>query len=289
MTRLLAIIGKPVKHSISPAFQQAALDYCGLDARYEAWETDPHQLVETIGRLRQPDKMGANITMPYKEAVLPCLDEVDEAARRIASVNTIVNRQGRLSGYNTDVVGFYRSLRETAHFDAEGKTALILGAGGAARAVVLALLWSRAAHIIVCNRTYERALRLVEDFRAADSAALVTAIPLTEDALAQSIPHCQLLVNCTSVGLRHSSEEQGTPLPADLVPGDILVCDVVANPLETPLLAIARERGARTMGGLAMLVYQGAASFELWTGCAAPLEVMQRAARQAMGLTPEER
>lgn len=288
MTRLLGIIGKPVKHSISPVFQQAALDYYGLDVCYEAWETAPDELIEVVNTLRWPTKLGANITIPYKEAVLPCLDEVDETALRIGAVNTVVNSQGQLNGYNTDVVGFYRSLREAARFDAGGKDVVVLGAGGAARAVTLALIWSKAAHITVCNRTYERALKLVEDFRTPDIASKLTAVPMTKEALGQVLHRCHLLVNCTSVGMRHGDEEQSAPIPGHLIPSDILVYDIVANPLETPLMEIARGQGAKTMGGLSMLVYQGAASFELWTGLAAPLEVMQRAARQAMGLAAEE-
>src|SRR3990172_1548085 len=163
--KYVGVIGYPLKHSLSPAFQQAALDHLGLDIRYEAWPTPPDSLAETVAGLRAPDRLGANVTIPHKEAVIPFLDELDDLARRVGAVNTIANRQGRLYGCNTDVERFLRALREDGSFDPAGSRVLVAGAGGAARAVVVALVEAGAASITVINRTFSRATRLVEELR----------------------------------------------------------------------------------------------------------------------------
>ncbi len=276
----IGLIGYPLGQSISPAFQQAALDALGLDVRYEAWETGPHQLAGVVAALRAYDCLGANVTIPYKEAIIPLLDETDALSRQVGAVNTVVHRQGRLVGHNTDVIGFVRALRQDAGFDPAGCHALVLGAGGAGRAVVLALAQEGAAAIAVANRTPARASQLVEDLRPHAGDTNLYALPLASASLAG----CQLLVNCTSVGMAGTPQEASSPIPTDSIPGDILVVDLVYKPLETRLMSAARKRGCRVLGGLAMLVYQGAASFRLWTGREAPLAVMFRAAREALGL-----
>ncbi|MFQ5880283.1 MAG: shikimate dehydrogenase [Dehalococcoidia bacterium] len=282
MTQRIGLIGKPVAHSVSPAFQQAALDYYGLDARYEAWETEPEGLAATVAALPGRGYLGANVTVPYKEAVIPLMDHLDDVAATVGAVNTVVNRDGQLWGYNTDGEGFLRALRQQAGYDVRGQRVLVLGAGGAARAVVMALLRARAAAVSVANRTWERAQRLVQDLRAHAGTAELQAVPYTPVALAEATAGCGLLVNCTSIGMRHTPEEGAPPLSPELIPPGVLVFDVVANPLETRLLAEARRRGARTVNGLTMLVYQGAAAFELWTGLPAPVDVMLAAAQRAM-------
>lgn len=279
----IGVIGYPLGHSLSPAFQQAALDHLGLDARYEAWETPPERLAETLEAMRSPDCLGANVTIPHKEAVIPLLNDSDELSRQVGAVNTIVNRAGALHGYNTDVIGFLRALKEDAAFDPAGQRALVLGAGGAARAVVLALSREGAAAITVINRTYARASALAGDLRRYGSASL-TALPHAYASLAAALLGCRLLVNCTSVGMAGTASGKASPLPAELIPSGILVFDLVYSPPETRLMATARKRGARVLGGLPMLVYQGAASFELWAGLAAPLDIMREAAHKALGL-----
>ncbi|MFQ6019710.1 MAG: shikimate dehydrogenase [Dehalococcoidia bacterium] len=279
----IAIIGYPLGHSLSPAFQQAALDHLGLDARYEAWETPTEGLTRIVDALRSPDCLGANVTVPHKEAVMPLLDETDELARQIGAVNTIVSRDGHLSGHNTDAIGFSRTLREDAGFDASGCRALVLGAGGAARAVIIALAQDGAASVTVINRTLSRATELIEDLQPHLGRTSLHTLPEAYASLAASLPGCRLLVNCTPVGMAGVREERGSPLPSELIPSGILVFDLVYNPPQTKLLAAAKKRGARTLGGLPMLVYQGAASFELWSGRPAPLEVMLQAARRALG------
>lgn len=282
MTRTIALIGYPLRHSVSPSFQQAAFDHFRLDTRYEMWEVQPEDLEATVDGLRRPAMAGANVTIPYKERMMGLLDSIDEKAASIGSVNTIVVRDGRLDGYNTDAGGFIRALRQDAGFDPLRRTALILGAGGAARAVVFALLNEGARSVSIANRTEGRAAELAAAAGRGFPASEVVTLPwtrLSRDVLSG----CDLVVNCTSVGMKHTALEGRTPLRADLIPERALVCDLVYNPVETPLLAAARKAGAKTLGGLPMLVYQGAASFELWTAKEAPLEVMFRSASEALG------
>ncbi len=280
--KYLGVIGYPLQHSLSPVFQQAALDRLGLDIRYEAWETPPDRLAETVNGLRALERLGANVTIPHKEAVLPLLDELDGTARRAGAVNTIVNREGRLAGYNTDVEGFLRALREDGEFDPAGCRALVAGAGGAARAVVVALAEAGAASVTVINRTFSRATRLVEELQPAVGDTQLHALPDMYTSWAGSAVGCRLLVNCTSVGLAGTPEQKESPVPIDAIPAGALVFDLLYYPQETRLMAAARRRGARVLGGLPMLIYQGAASLRLWTGVEAPLDIMFDAARRAL-------
>jgi len=284
--KLVGVIGYPLGHSISPAFQQAALDALGLDVRYERWETPPECLAETVASLRQPDRLGANVTVPYKEAVIPLLDELDPLARQVGAVNTIVHRDGRLTGHNTDVTGFLRALGELG-FQVRGARALILGAGGAARAVALALVREGAAMVVLANRTYHRAFEVAEALRPLARRTVVRAIPLTLAALQQAGLVWDLIVNCTTLGMPGGLDADKSPLPAELIPEKALVFDLVYGPRPTPLVRLAQERGARATDGLAMLVYQGAESFALWTGREAPIEVMMEAARRALATVEE--
>ena len=280
---IIGLIGKPLAHSISPVFQQAALDHLRIDARYELWETERDALAERVAGMRGADCLGANVTVPYKELVIALLDEVDPLAGRIGAVNTIVNRDGRLCGYNTDMTGFARALREEGGFDPSGAHVVLLGAGGAGRAVTMALVQGKAASVTITDILPERAERLVEDL-SGQSETVLRNVPATEDKLAAAImKKCQLLVNCTPIGMRHSNQEHDLPISSELIPAGALVFDIIYNPLETRLLAEAKKRGARTLGGLSMLVYQGVASFELWTDVQAPVDVMLEAARKALG------
>jgi shikimate dehydrogenase len=277
---LLGLIGDPVSHSISPVFQQAALDALGIDARYEAWLTPLAELPARVAWLREIRALGANVTVPHKRAVMPLLDEVGEAAQRTGAVNTIVVRDGWLSGYNTDIIGFISALRGDGGLEPKGLRVAVLGAGGAARAVVWGLLDAGAGEVLVLNRTVERAQELAADL--GDGKVRAAALPSDAGACGALLTGHDLLVNCTSIGMRHSATEGRSPIPAAALPSGCFVADIVANPLETPLLRDAAVQGCRTLGGLAMLVRQGAASLEMWTGKDAPLDVMFAAARQAM-------
>jgi shikimate dehydrogenase len=279
MLKYLGVIGYPLQRSLSPAFQQAALDHLKFDILYEAWPTPPDGLRTRLTTIRSPTVLGANVTIPHKEAVLPLIDEVDPTAKRIGAVNTIVNRDGRLLGHNTDAVGFMKALREDGQVDPTGKRVVVAGAGGAARAVIVALLEAEARSITVINRTLSRANRLVAEVADLAGPSDLRALPEVYASWAAVMNSCDLLVNCTSAG--SSGSESESPVPFDLIRSSLRVFDLIYNPSETPLMAAARKAGASVLGGLPMLVYQGAASFELWTEQKAPLDIMVDAARKA--------
>ena len=279
MLKYLGVIGYPLTRSLSPAFQQAALDHLRLDVEYQAWPTPEDALATRITTMRSPTVLGGNVTIPHKEAVLPLLDEVDPLGARIGAVNTIVNRDGRLYGHNTDAVGFMRALREDGEFEPAGRRVVIAGAGGAARAVVAALLEAGTRSITVINRTLSRANRLVTDMAEFAGASELRALPEMYASWAAVMNSCDLLINCTSAGSSGSDEESLVPL--DLIRPSMRVYDLIYHPAETRLMTAARKAGASVIGGLPMLVYQGAASFELWTEKKAPLDIMFDAARTA--------
>ena len=271
----VGVIGDPVAHSLSPAIQQPALDALGVPARYELWPTTAAELPDRVQSLRAADALGANVTVPHKQAVMPLLDEVSPLARQAGAVNTIVNREGHLTGENTDVVGFAGALREVWAGPA-GLPALVLGAGGAARAVVLALDHLGVRGITIANRDRGRADRLIAD----TALPVARAIALDDVAMAGLAAETLLLINATSLGWQPGE----LPLPDDLIyllPPEAIVLDLTYR--ETALLARARARGLTTADGLSMLVRQGARSLELWTGRDAPLAVMHQAAIAARG------
>ena len=280
MTKRLGIIGYPIDHSISPIFQQAALDYIGIDAIYEKWEVTPEKVGDFVNQLRAPDSLGINVTLPYKRAVIPFLDEVDEWATSAGAVNTIVNQGGHLSGHNTDGPGFLQALLNETGYDPKGTSALILGAGGAARGILLALVRGGVESIVIANRTLERAGELSR--LSYDNGVASKAISISGDALNEAANSADLIVNCTSLGMSHGPDEYGSPLSADQIPATAIVNDLVYNPLETPLIREAQTAQATTLGGLHMLVYQGALSFQMWTGQAPPVAVMLEAATKEM-------
>jgi shikimate dehydrogenase len=274
----IGLIGHPVRHSVSPVFQQAGFDALGLPFCYEAWDTPAADLPERIASLRDGDRIGANVTVPHKEAVIELLDHVTDEAAAVGAVNTIVRDRLRLVGHNTDIDGFLDALRIEGGFDVCGARVCIFGAGGAARAVVFALLHNGAASITLHNRTTARSEALVAELGGNDGR--LTAVVGSAGGAARG---SDLIINCTSLGMAGSPVADVSPLEASEVPSGVFVCDIVANPETTPLLALARENGCRTLGGLPMLVRQGAASFALWTGRDAPIDVMFQAVRRAMG------
>ena len=272
----LGIIGSPVAHSLSPAIQGAALRAAGIDASYERWETPLDDLPARVDSLRHLDCLGANVTIPHKQAVLPLLDEVAPLAAEIGAVNTIVNEGGRLTGHNTDGGGFVAALREHG-FDPAGKRFLLVGAGGAARGIAFALRQAGASDIAVANRTPARAEAL---------AAAVGARVLPFDT--PPAPY-DCVVNCTSAGMHGSGAETVVPCDPAAVDAGTLIVDIVYAPEETPLLRAARDAGLPVLGGLPMLIHQGALAFELWTARPAPLDAMRDAARDALAATGDAR
>lgn len=274
----LAVIGCPIKHSVSPPMHRAALDACGIDATYQPLEVAPDHLPAFVATLRSDGWIGVNLTVPHKEAVIPLLDLLSPESEAIGAVNTIQVREGRLVGYNTDAGGFLRSLREDGRFEPFGQDVVLLGAGGAARAVVWALARAGTGRIWVFNRHRERSVRLAEAARWWNPRTEVAAADWDQDDLESKLQTSALLVNATSVGLKESD----TPLPVALIPSGILVMDLIYNPRPTRLLRDAAVRGARTLDGLSMLVHQGAEAFELWFGKPPPLDAMRVAAEKAL-------
>jgi len=277
----VALIGWPVEHSLSPAMHNAAFKALGLDWRYELFPVPPGQLGAAVADLRAGEYGGANVTVPHKSAVMAYLEDIDDAARAIGAVNTIVVRGTRLAGYNTDGPGFLRALRE-AGLEPSGRRALVLGAGGAARAVVYALAQAGCA-VAIYNRTVARAAELARNLKSLGLGGAVSAVPGEAALRALDLAPFDLLVNATPAGMWPNCDD--SPWPDGLVlPSHWSVFDLVYNPLETRLLREARQAGARAIDGLGMLVWQGALAFELWTGQAPPVGLMRAAAVEALSI-----
>jgi shikimate dehydrogenase len=287
--------------------QQAAFDALGIAARYSLWKTRPGALAGRVSSLRAPEMLGANVTIPYKEDVVPLLDECDAQAERIGAVNTIVNCAGRLVGYNTDAPGILRALDECVKGDGgygsrlRAKRVVLLGTGGAARGAAVALLESGIGALLLLGRTAAHVQALLDHLRSL--AATMTDPPSIQGALLEDasqeqgqqfmlyndilsggdetmrfLSSADVLVNATSVGLK-ADDTTTTRLLIDVnaLPATTLVMDMIFNQPQTALLRAAHEHGCATLNGLSMLLYQGALAFELWTGRAAPLEAMRRA------------
>lgn len=269
----LALLAHPAGHSVSPAMQQAALDALGLRARYEALDVPPQALAATVAALRAAPWWGANVSVPHKEAVVAMLDELRPNARRLGAVNTVVRDGDRLLGDNTDLIGFGRALDDVGPFGA-GTSAVVLGAGGAARAVVAALR-DRGATVAVANRSPPRAEALVAALGSGGARVLAA------DEVEAAVRSADLLVQTTTVGM--AGGPPGSPLPEGVLPRAGAVVDLVYRPAWTPLLRAAAAAGLVVRNGLPMLVWQGAAAFEAWTGRSAPVDAMGRAAEAALG------
>jgi shikimate dehydrogenase len=276
---LVGLIGWPVEHSVSPAMHNAAFERLGLDWRYVLLPAGPGGFATVVHGLRQPPFRGANVTVPHKQAVVDHLDSISDAARGIGAVNTIIAGSGHLAGHNTDAEGFLAALRQ-AGLELAGCRALVLGAGGAARSVVYALA-SERCRVTIHNRTHSRAQHLVEDLQSAELPGTVDRVGTHTNLSQLDLGRFDLLVNATSVGMWPDTD--ASPWPEGLaMPGHWTVFDLVYNPVDTQLLSQARASGATPIGGLSMLVHQGALAFQLWTGQQAPVGLMQAAAQAAL-------
>jgi shikimate dehydrogenase len=276
--RWACLLGHPVAHSLSPALHNAAFAQAGIDAHYAAWDVAPEELPETVTRLRAADCLGANVTAPHKQAVMPLLDSVSVAAQAPGAVNTIVNQAGALSGTNTDAPGLARWMREVA-IEAADRPCLVIGAGGAARATVWALAELGASSILVLNRTVERAEALVNGLRAPIGA--YSSVDLSWGALSQAVEPATVawavIVNATSLGHHGAAPE----IDPSCYSRQTVAVELAYNPPETAFMVAARRAGARAENGLGMLVHQAALAFEYWTGTVAPLEAYAAVGRQA--------
>ncbi len=273
LTKVYGLFGDPVEHSLSPIMHNTAFQALGLDCVYLPFLVQSSDIAGAVQAIRALHLGGVNLTIPHKERVLPYLDEVEKEADLIGAVNTIVNRDGRLCGYNTDAPGFLASLK-TAGFHPSGKKAVILGAGGAARAVSFALAREGARKIYIFNRTVEKAEKLAAELKA--SYQLLTSPGDLSSDLAAALKDAELLVNATPVGMypNHTSRPL---LTREQLHQGLLVCDLIYNPMQTKLLDEAQAAGCRILNGVGMLVWQGALAFQLWTGKKAPAALMEEA------------
>lgn len=278
-TKILGIFGHPIGHSISPAMHNAAIKALGLDMTYIAVEVKPSELKQAVGLIREIGMKGVNTTIPHKEAVIRFLDDISEEARLIGAVNTIVNKNGRLIGHNTDGYGYISSLKQEINFNPKGKNIVILGAGGAARGILMALAKKGPKTITVANRTLARGISLVRAFKKKFPSIKFEAIGLDKNVLKAYFQNANLLINTTSVGMK---QRKALQIPLEVLPKTAVVSDIVYNPLQTILLKKAKGLKLATHSGLGMLVHQGAKSFKLWTGHNAPIDVMTKAALKAL-------
>ena len=278
-TKICGLIGDPIEHSMSPAMHNAAFKNRGLDYVYLPFRVAKAQLGEAILGVKALNIRGLNITIPHKVSVIPLLDELDPLAEKIGAVNTIINNDGVLKGYNTDAHGFLRALLEQ-DIEPDGKSIVMLGAGGASRAISF-ILAERGANLVILNRQLELdwAVKLGNSISRTFGRE-VKALELNEQNLAPVLRKANILVNTTSVGMSPNTNE--TPIPARLLESDLVVFDIVYNPVKTKLLTEAESAGAKAISGLEMLVWQGALAFEMWTGLTAPLEIMRKATIRAL-------
>jgi shikimate dehydrogenase len=266
--RVCYLIGDPVAHSLSPVMHNAAFRAEGLDLEYRAMRVPRKGLGKAIDGLRSKDVIGLNVTIPHKSAVIPFLDDIDDVAKEIGAVNTIVNTDGSLIGHNTDWLGALSALGSAGYLPGKGKKGLVLGAGDSAKAVTYALA-KAGMDLTVSNRDREKANAVSERF-----GKMTTIRPVAPEELSDHICGTSLIVNCTPLGMDGFPRE--LPLDPDLISGDMMVLDLVYVPMETMLIRAAKERGAKVAYGYEMLIGQGARSFELFTGRKAPVDVMIR-------------
>lgn len=284
-TKVCGLFGFPVGHSFSPAMHNAAFQALALDYVYVPFAVAPDSLPAAVAAIKALGLAGVNVTVPHKQAVLPLLDELTEEARLIGAVNTIVPSAGRLRGDNTDGRGFLRALHEKAGFIPAGKTVLILGAGGAARAVAVQLALAGVRKIYLCNRAARRAAELA-GLLVENTGVPVEVVAWPGDTtlaeLAGVLRAADLVVQATPLGM--CPEQASTvPLPFSSFRAGQVACDLVYNPAETLFMQRAGQAGATVLNGLGMLLHQGALSFTLWTGKAAPVKVMREALSEAVG------
>ena len=279
-TKVCGVIGDPIEHTMSPVMHNVAFSELGLDYVYVAFRVKGEELDKAIEGMKALDIAGLNVTIPHKVTVIPLLDELDPLAEKIGAVNTIVNNGGFLKGYNTDAMGFLQTLLDKG-VEPEGENVVVLGAGGASRAISF-ILAERGANLVILNRIEE--LDWAEELAQQISRVFrkeVKAWELSELNLSTALDKADVLVNATSVGMIPNTA--GTPVPLKLLRPGLVVFDIVYNPTATRLLREANQAGAKTAGGLNMLAWQGALAFEMWTGQKAPVDLMKQEATKFLG------
>lgn len=287
----LAVFGDPVAHSASPPMHNAALEHCGIPARYTRLHIRAEELRDALQLLAPKGFLGVNLTIPHKAAALALMDEVDDHARRIGVVNTVVVEDGKLLGFNTDGPGLVRALRAEFSVDLRDLRVLVLGAGGGAgRAIAMQCGLERCERLVLVNRTMEKAREIAkelqpyfDDTRVSAPVARLEVIPWEEEALRFQFDHTDLVINCTSVGMKRTDP---SPVPSSLLEPHLMIYDTIYTANRTKLMIAADEAGARSANGFSMLLHQGALAFEIWFNREAPLEVMRTALQQHARRTP---
>jgi shikimate dehydrogenase len=272
-TRVCGVIGDPIEHTLSPIMHNAAFNHLKLDYAFLAFKVKPAEVENAVNGMRALNILGLNVTMPHKKEVINYLDKIDQTAKFLNAVNTIHNKNGKLLGFNTDGIGALKALKENG-VNPHGKRVLLLGSGGAARAIAYALV-QEADELVVLNRTVEQAKELASLLERTFNKKVV-GDSLSPKVIQDNLWDSDILVNATSVGMKPNANQ--SPVAPEWLKPDLAVMDIVYNPIETKLDKDAKAAGAKVISGVEMLIYQGAASFEIWTGHSAPVEVMRKAA-----------
>jgi shikimate dehydrogenase len=276
-TRVCAVIGDPVEHSLSPVIQNAAFYALNLDVIYTAFRVKPSDVANALSGIRALGVLGLNVTMPHKEAVIAHLDWIDDTAKFLNTVNTIHHKNGKMLGYSTDGIGAFRALKENGS-DPQGKRVLIFGAGGAARSIAHALI-QEADELVILNRTVSEAEKLSELLKR-KFGKKISVGSLSSEVVKEKISDSDILLNTTSAGMNPNINQ--SLVMSDILKSDLTVMDIVYNPYKTQLAKDAQAAGIKVISGVEMLIYQGAAAFEIWTGQQAPVQVMRKAALEQM-------
>ena len=286
-TRLATVVAHPIKHSISPFIHNFAFDKLHINGVYLAWDIKEEDLADTVANIRRYDMWGINLSMPYKTTVIPYLDSLSPEASLISAVNTVVNQDGQLVGYNTDGIGFFQHLKKAFDFEVGQKSMVLLGAGGAGTAILAqaALYQAKEISVFVREGSLEKTASKIETILSKTTCSITVQALSDQEALQKALQAADLLVNATSLGMDGVS----SPLPEEtLLPTSLLVADVIYQPFETPLLSAAKERGLQVTNGLGMLLYQAAEAFKLWTGENMPTDDIWSSLVQKYQLTKEK-
>lgn len=281
-TKIYGIFGYPVAHTFSPAMHNAAFEKLKLNAVYVPFSVTPDRIKSAISALPSLGIAGVNLTMPYKEICLAYLDELSKEAKLIGAVNTIlVTEEGKLKGYNTDGIGFVTALRRQLRIEPKGRSAFIIGAGGAGKAVAIQLALEGAKHIFVVDIQKNKAHKLVQTLRRNIHHVRLRAVPYAKHEIERTIADTDILINATPIGMRESD-----PLIFDpnALHHKIVICDLIYNPPMTKMLKVARSKKLKMMNGLGMLLFQGAAAFSIWAQKPAPVDVMHKALTHELAL-----
>lgn len=270
-TKMVGLLGNPLGHSFSPAMHNKAFETLGLNYYYLPIEVTTENLADVAKGISKMNFAGFNVTIPHKLNIMKYLDEIDELAALIGAVNTVTIKDGRMKGYNTDGIGFVRSLEEETKDTVQDKNVFILGSGGASRSIAMAMAFKGAKKVYLCNRTVEKAADLAKEINSKIRDCSIS-LPMVKSDMLGPLQETDIFINTTSVGMH--PQEGDIPIDSNLIQEGIIVSDIIYNPLKTRLLLEAEQKGCKTVNGLGMLVYQGAEAFKLWTGLDAPVNKM---------------